>query len=82
MLEGALHLSKTTYQSDEHSGTSVSMQSVFSLSVYSGGNTRRKDRTPFSLTKGEERHGVDMEYLSRSCIPFAGISSPRMTGMC
>ncbi|MGZ7091206.1 MAG: hypothetical protein ACXVKH_17200 [Candidatus Angelobacter sp.] len=71
LLEGALHLSKTTYQSDEHSGTSVSTQSVFSLSVYSGGSTRRKDGTPFSLTKGEERHGVDME------IPLTKLHSVR-----
>lgn len=61
LVEANLHLSKTVYRSDEHSGTSVSMESVYSLSVYTGGSTRRKDASSFSLKIGEERNGMDLE---------------------
>ncbi|MGO8934680.1 MAG: hypothetical protein ACLPLZ_11370 [Terracidiphilus sp.] len=61
MLEATLHISKTVYRVDDHGGTSVSMNDVYSLSTYSGGSTRRKDGTPFSVKTGEERSGEDIE---------------------
>ncbi len=61
MLEATLHISKTIYRVDDHGGTSVSMNDVYSLSTYSGGGTRRKDGTPFSVKTGEERSGQDIE---------------------
>ncbi len=61
LLEAELNLSKTTYSVDEHGSTSVSMNSFYSLSIYSGGKTRPKDAVPFSLSLGEDRHGEDIE---------------------
>ncbi len=61
MLEATLHISKTIYRVDDHGGTSVSMNDVYSLSTYSGGSTRLKDGTPFSVRTGEERSGEDIE---------------------
>jgi hypothetical protein len=61
LLEATLHLSKTMYKADEHGGTSMTMNQVYSLSIYSGGSTRRKDGVPFSITSGEERRGEDAD---------------------
>lgn len=61
LFKGSLSLSQSTYRTDEHGGTSMSMHSVYSLDVYSGGKTRRKDATPFTVSPGEERRGEDLE---------------------
>jgi hypothetical protein len=61
LLEVTLHLSKTMYKADEQGGTSMRMNHVYSLSIYSGGSTRRKDGVPFSITSGEERSGENVD---------------------
>lgn len=71
VLTTELSLSKTTYSIDEHGGTSLSMNRVYSLSIYSGGKTRSKDAVSFSLSLGEERHGEDIE------IPISRMHSVR-----
>ena len=70
-LEAELHLSKTIYSIDDHGSTSVSMNRVYSLSIYSGNKIRPKDAVPFSLSSGEERHGEDIE------IPISRMHSVR-----
>ena len=61
LLEASLNIMKTTYKMDEHGATSMSMTSGDSLEVYTGGSTRRKDGTPFTVTAGEEKGGQDVE---------------------
>lgn len=66
LLEAQLNLSKTSYNVDDQGSASVSMASLYSLSVYSGGKMRAKDAAPFTITAGEERRGEDLQIpLSR-----------------
>ena len=61
LLEASLYLSKMTYRSDGHGTSGTSISSGDSLDVYAGGNTRRKDATPFTLVAGEQNGGEDIE---------------------
>jgi hypothetical protein len=66
LLQAQLNLMKAFYMIDEHGNTSGGQVSMGSLAIYSGGKTRRKDATPFTLTTGEERRGEDIQIpLSR-----------------
>jgi hypothetical protein len=71
LLKAELRLSKSIYSTDAKNGTSMSMNTVYSLAIYSGNKMRAKDATPFSLTSGEDRHGEDVE------IPISRIHSVR-----
>lgn len=60
-VEVMLNLSKGTYVTDPHGGTSMSTTSEYSLTVYSGNHFRKKDAEGFSVSQGEERDGEDIE---------------------
>ena len=61
LLEVVLNRSRSTFSVDKANGMSMSMNSIYSLSFYSGGKTRQADAVPFTLSAGEERHGEDIE---------------------
>ena len=60
LLEGTLSLQGMYYKVGD-SGTSVGTWSIYSLSFYSHGSSRRKDATPITVTSGEELGGQDLE---------------------
>jgi hypothetical protein len=61
LLEAHLSLYEMFYKVAKETGTSVSQTATYSLSVYAGGSSRRKDARTMTVTAGEELGGQDIE---------------------
>lgn len=82
LLEGEISVSKSSYFVSDNGSAGMSTASLYSLAIYAGGKTRRKDAVPFTITSGEERRGEDIQIPRRNCTRFTATWSRPGMGTC